>query len=413
MPEPLSDITASEITARVLAWHHRHPLARRLGAADVHSIGHVAVPFADPGAPPPAPTSGSLRERAMAQAQAPSAAPSPAGKPGATGPLKAAFDEDLLPPLAPAEVAAWALAHGVERAREPLTLPVRRLPMRPGTPGPAWRWLLTAELRDGTARTRVLLGPASGAPVLGRRLWSPVRLGLLAGLCGALLAAAAVLLLKPAAPAGTLADPGLVLPSSGAAASPAASSAAVPAAAVAATSPASAVAAAAVPSPASAAPAASAASTPPLAAAPSQAASAAPGATPADVEPRLGRIDLPTLGPLVDERRRRAAEAAAAAASAAKPATPPPPAAITAAAAGAPAFALATRVLRTRTESQQIAEALRSLLVVPGSPAQQVDVLPVGDDFRVVARPYPGREAAERAAAALAARGHRVQVIEF
>ena len=78
-----------------------------------------------------------------------------------------------------------------------------------------------------------------------------------------------------------------------------------------------------------------------------------------------------------------------------------------------PVFALATRPLRTRAESQQIAEALTALLVVPGSPVQRVDVLPAGDDFRVVAWPYAGRTEAQQAQARLLARGHRLQVISF
>jgi hypothetical protein len=76
-------------------------------------------------------------------------------------------------------------------------------------------------------------------------------------------------------------------------------------------------------------------------------------------------------------------------------------------------FALATRALRTRAESQQIAEALTALLVVPGSTVQRVDVLPAGDDFRVVAWPYAGRTEAQQAQARLLARGHRLQVISF
>ncbi len=35
-----------ELTARVVAWHNRHPLARRIDATQVHSIGEVRLPFA-------------------------------------------------------------------------------------------------------------------------------------------------------------------------------------------------------------------------------------------------------------------------------------------------------------------------------------------------------------------------------
>jgi hypothetical protein len=122
---------------------------------------------------------------------------------------------------------------------------------------------------------------------------------------------------------------------------------------------------------------------------------------------------------VVDARRRQAAAAAAASAASAAPGTTPnaSPSAATAAApaaaASAPVFALATRALRTRAESQQIAEALTALLVVPGSTVQRVDVLPAGDDFRVVAWPYAGRTEAQQAQARLLARGHRLQVISF
>jgi len=35
-----------EVTARVVAWHNRHPLARRIDPTQVHSIGEVRLPFA-------------------------------------------------------------------------------------------------------------------------------------------------------------------------------------------------------------------------------------------------------------------------------------------------------------------------------------------------------------------------------
>lgn len=48
-----------EVVARVVAWHNRHPLARRIDASQVHSIGEVRLPFASArawgDAPPPAP----------------------------------------------------------------------------------------------------------------------------------------------------------------------------------------------------------------------------------------------------------------------------------------------------------------------------------------------------------------------
>jgi len=46
-----------EVPARVVAWHNRHPLARRISASQVHGIGEVVLPFASalPVAAPPAP----------------------------------------------------------------------------------------------------------------------------------------------------------------------------------------------------------------------------------------------------------------------------------------------------------------------------------------------------------------------
>ncbi len=417
----MSDLSPADIAARVVAWHNRHPLARRLTPADVHSVGHVALPFIDPAAPPPEPAAaaaGSLRERAMARAREapPPAAPRPAG------PLQPAFRDDFIPPLPPAEVGAFGARHGIERSGEPTGAPVRRVPPQAGGAGLAWRWLLTAELRGGGARTRVLLGPAPGAPVLGRRMWSLPRVGTLAALAGAGVALVLAMGLFDPEPLPVAVLPGATPPAAvvvGPGPAPAA---------VAASEPATAAASAALPAMASASAATVAAA--PVAAAASSAQAASPAASrPLDVEPRLGRIELPSIGGIVDARRREAAErTAAAAASAAAGATgtpatstatagTPPGTAATAtppaAAASAPVFALTTRLLRTRTESQQIAEALTALLVVPGSPVQRVDVLPAGDDFRVVAWPYPGRAEALRAQTALQARGHRLQVISF
>ncbi|MEY3253499.1 MAG: hypothetical protein RL227_2472, partial [Pseudomonadota bacterium] len=182
----MSDLSAADIATRVVAWHNRHPLARRLRVADVFSVGHVALPFLDPAAAPPeaaAASGGSLRERAMARAREAPAAAAPA--PGAV--LQPAFRDDFIPPLSPAEVGAFGARQGIERTHEPAGAPVRRVPAQVSG-GLAWRWLLTAELRAGGARTRVLLGPAPGAPVLGRRLWSLPRVGALAALGGAAVA---------------------------------------------------------------------------------------------------------------------------------------------------------------------------------------------------------------------------------
>ena len=59
---------------------------------------------------------------------------------------------------------------------------------------------------------------------------------------------------------------------------------------------------------------------------------------------------------------------------------------------------------------------MRALLVTPataGTPPMQVEVLPAGEDWRVVGWPYADRALAEKARALLAARGMKVQVIDF
>ena len=166
---------------------------------------------------------------------------------------------------------------------------------------------------------------------------------------------------------------------------------------------------------------------------------------PADVEATLGRVALPSLGPRIDRRRLAARLAAgeseppAAPPPAPTPAAPPAPApavavaavAASAAAASAPVaapvaaqppnapaskasnFALSTRLLRTRSESQQVAAGLRAVLVTPQAPHMQVQVLPMGEDFRVLAWPYSQRVEAEKMRTRLAARGLKVEVVDF
>ncbi|GCL63320.1 hypothetical protein [Pseudaquabacterium pictum] len=95
-----------ELTARVVAWHNRHPLARRIDASQVHSIGEVVLPFASaqplagapvapaPAAPPaPVPAGGPTLAEALAQRQQrlqPAAAPE-------AGPIDGLDVQSMLP----------------------------------------------------------------------------------------------------------------------------------------------------------------------------------------------------------------------------------------------------------------------------------------------------------------------------
>ena len=41
----MNDLNLHALSAHVVAWHNRHPLARRITAAQVYSVGYVALPF--------------------------------------------------------------------------------------------------------------------------------------------------------------------------------------------------------------------------------------------------------------------------------------------------------------------------------------------------------------------------------
>ena len=73
----------------------------------------------------------------------------------------------------------------------------------------------------------------------------------------------------------------------------------------------------------------------------------------------------------------------------------------------------AAATLRTRSESEQVAAAMRELLAKQSGSTVRVEVLPVGDDWRVVGWPYADRALAGTAQALLASRGMKLQDIDF
>ena len=111
--------------------------------------------------------------------------------------------------------------------------------------------------------------------------------------------------------------------------------------------------------------------------------------------------------------------AAAAAASAAAAAMAPPPTAAPvapAAQAAAPTtvlYGLTTRLLRTRAEAEQLQSAFQALLGSTAGTPLRVELLPAGEDWRVVCWPIAKRADAERARALLQARGLRVELVDF
>ena len=139
----------------------------------------------------------------------------------------------------------------------------------------------------------------------------------------------------------------------------------------------------------------------------------AAAAAPLDVEPQLGRVTLP---PLNRPHGKAAGPLPVAASAPGKVASPPPDAALapgTAAATGAPSFAVSTRIVRTRAESEQLRLAIQALLTAAGARDVRVEIVPAGADWRVVGWPFAKRDEADRARALLASRGMRVEVLDF
>ena len=77
------------------------------------------------------------------------------------------------------------------------------------------------------------------------------------------------------------------------------------------------------------------------------------------------------------------------------------------------AFALTSRVLRTRAESEQMQAAVRALLAQHTAEPLLVELWPSGEDWRVVCWPFTRRQDAQLARAVLLTRGLRMETVEF
>ena len=150
-----------DVMKRVVAWHNRHPLARRIQATQVHSIGEVVLPFASARAParsasepapplaaqfaPPSPAS--LAAVVLARAAARPTTPAWAQPPAPVGGLDDPADIDLSLTRAPSD---RPLAATPQASEEPPTRPAAD---RDGTaPGPAaagWLACLRQRLAGG------------------------------------------------------------------------------------------------------------------------------------------------------------------------------------------------------------------------------------------------------------------------
>ncbi len=148
--------------------------------------------------------------------------------------------------------------------------------------------------------------------------------------------------------------------------------------------------------------------------------------TPALAKDMAKSLAIPSIRPVISDEEKARARQAREALGVQRPMAAPAPtetATVTATspqatqrsepASAAAAFALTTRLLRTRAEAEQVQVAMRSLLKTIGAVGVKVDVLPQGDDWRVVAMPFPQRAAVDKARALLVSRGMRVEVVDF
>jgi hypothetical protein len=427
------------LAEQIVDWHNRHPLARRISADSVHTIGVVALPFV----------------RASAQAagfvepvltDVVSAFDELAGTPPVSRwavwlqrlkelPKRLsrrpqtqwrAFNEKFLPGLSPARIERFALAHGfAEPPATPETRPWRvvvideqRANAHSGWPFELY--LMSAGVDVGESRTRVLTGRGIPSQIIGRRLWDPKRVGIAAGAL-ALLIALAAWLLWPRRAAEPIAPPASV-----AASAPAETP--QPASAPAVAVPASQAQAAAAPVPAASLPE------------PGDAAASEP---PPDIRPRFvqradGKVLPPMLGGKAPEKSaeksadkppekaaekpaekvaEKAADVAAEKASAAAPAKAEPAdprLARLAQAPGATAVALVGPP-GSKAEAEALLKKMQAGLAgVHSNPqALQADVIQTPEGWRATIWLFPSREQAQLINATLVARGLKTKAVNF
>lgn len=411
------------LAEQIVDWHNRHPLARRIAAGDVHTIGVVALPFVRAGA-----QGGGVVEPVLTDVV--SAFDAMHDHPpqsrwsvivqrlaGLTRRLRRkprtqwrAFNEKFLPGLSPARIERFALAHGfTEAPATPETRPWRVIVIDESQASAHGGWpfelyLMSAGIDAGRGRTRVLTGRGIPSQVIGRRIWDPLRLGLASGVL-ALLVAALAWALWPRHE-----TPAQVEPPAPAASEPASASAsAVPPPAL----------------PASAAGPASAAASAgePAASAPEAEASAA---SQPDIRPHLvQRRDGIARPPLLSSKPASAPADKAAEKITEKSLEKPPEATQK----PDPADPRLERMAATPGQtvvalvgppgSKADAEALLTkmkagLVGVHSNPdALQADVIQTPEGWRAAVWPFPSREQAQLINATLVARGMKTKAVNF
>ncbi|MDR7333545.1 hypothetical protein [Roseateles asaccharophilus] len=426
------------LAEQIVDWHNRHPLARRIGVEDVHTIGVVALPFVRTSAEAGGFVEPVLTDAVSAFDELHGSPPAsrgavwlqrlkelPARLPQLLGRGKRtqwrAFNEKFIPGLSPARIEAFALAHGfAEAPATPDTRPWRVIVIDEALAAKRGGWpfelyLMSAGVDVGGARTRVLSGRGIPSEIVGSRLWHPVRVGI-----------AAAVLLVPAAVAAWLlwprSAPAPVPPAPAAAASAASMPAPGPLpSAPAVMAPASAAASAPASETSASAPAAASAA----ASAVEAAASDAP--TP-DIRPRLvERADGKRLPPLgggkppesvvekpVEKAPATPVEAPAKTTEPAKAEPPDPRLARMAEAPGTQAVALVGPAGSKADAEALLVKMKAGLVGVHSNPdALQADVIKTPEGWRATVWPFPSREQAQLINATLVARGLKTKAVNF
>jgi hypothetical protein len=407
----------ADVVARVVAWHNRHPLARRIGPDDVGSVGVVALPFA------------------VAEHTAGSSTPSPTPSHTPARDAVPLFDGHWLNRAGDRDLGRWVRRHGAYPLPACAGWPSRQIDAdlalsrqadRTGRTGRTLRHVILATVERGGHQIRVLVapsGPQRRAAVWGPRLWSAPR----SALAGALALAAAGWVLAPSLP--TMARGALESAPHATIAAVAGAAASGPAAAVAGHQ--ALVAGDAGPAPSVQAGMATAGRQDPqpsavpgsessarvaaghvsvVADAPAAAAPARPVDVPVRLwDPQAGEPPLVSIRPQFSDAAQRRARVEAATVRQARAAIQPESAPT-----DGPVYALVTRATRQRADAQGQLVLLQGLQAqsATGRPTR-VELMARGGRWQVVWGPLADRRRAEDLLLEARARGLKVQIVSF